>query len=556
VFNELLQDIKRYKKKGQLINQITRKCWETFKNPEQREKYRGFITCSSWLCFLANEVTQTNSNGEGGSEKIEDKELKPFINKINDILTFKELNKEEEGLQEGFIKAFRDAIGENTKDEKDKSLFKLLDFENNPPSDSAIRKAYRDLYDSEDIKRKNVERSPVAYLPISSSYIILEKFNSILEKSKKQVQNQDLTVCGLSAIEFHQTIHYLFIIACKYDGIFSDEEILNNLKSEKFKNIKDSLEKLRKVIKVLSWEKRELNREFKKLSAYLDKHSNPTYDLNPFYKKPIFTNKINGTTKYIIPSPYIFLFITKWIYWRDIDKNKFNNEIGKAYETYIGELLNYYKEQLPEIKNIKSLDGLENNSAKADFIVRTANYLFILECKNSLGLRSTIDKSSDNQTTLVKVLARISKAFQQCSHTKKLIIEKKTSEFKEWAEEKIYSLVIVNEDVLAEATILFAFYPEFSKQLEFKWGEFGILSCGEFETLVSSGNLENHAKICEENSKELLSKSDTSLEVKDILKALNLMSDKIFEYTSNSTFWEQYNKILDGFVTDPAKGLS
>lgn len=211
------------------------------------------------------------------------------------------------------------------------------------------------------------------------------------------------------------------------------------------------------------------------------------------------------------------------------------DKIGKALTKYIADVLKYYKAYAKEILNIKNLD-LEvlqapktkkgNKPPRADFIIETSNYIFIVECKNSLSLRTPLSKNEvKDLLPLLDSWGRMAGSFLQCLKSK----ENLTAE--DIKDRKVFTLIVTNETVLGEAAAFCGFYNQdiFTK-LGLRYGAMSIISVTQFENLVASGKLEAFAKECKKSADY----NSENVEFLQVNRALNI---GFKPYESDSSFW-------------------
>jgi hypothetical protein len=169
---------------------------------------------------------------------------------------------------------------------------------------------------------------------------------------------------------------------------------------------------------------------------------------------------------------------------------------------------------------------------RADFVVETNGYIFIIECKNSLGFRTPLSKSGDPQKNLLPLLqswGRIAGSFRQC------LVTKQTLTSAEIKGKKVFTLIVANETVLGEAAAFPGFYEQnIFKELGLKYGAMSIISVAQFENLIASGKLEEFAKECENNAKP--NYSPDYIEFLQVKEVLNLGFEP---HARDLSFWHQ-----------------
>ena len=99
------------------------------------------------------------------------------------------------------------------------------------------------------------------------------------------------------------------------------------------------------VLDKLSCAKEEAKRKLLDCEDYFSRNPSPRWNLNVFYNKPIYRQIIDDNTLYIIPSPYIAIFSTGWMFWSLLRQNNspqivqdlIAQNVGKALENYSNE---------------------------------------------------------------------------------------------------------------------------------------------------------------------------------------------------------------------------
>lgn len=514
-----------------LVYAITEQLWRIFLNKEENlerghRRSNRLIRCSPWICFIA----MGNNSGKHHhhpplSYKEITKETKfKLSQKMWQLIHLKDpmvLNSTPYPLKEhgkSFQISFRNYI-ESAKLKKSKLELELLelDLKEKTGEYPIAYKVYEYLHYAEDIRRLNLELEiKYSYLPVIRSMLIA-----------RQLPDYDkLTLDDISAERFHQVLNLIVKIAVECDGKFTQDKLYGLLHQEyKDSKSEDHLVSLKldidKVLEKLLC--KDINSSYQKLEENLKKNFlYPTYDLNPLYTTPIISHEMNGIMHYFIPSPYIFIFCTGWLFWT-LSKNKIDsNHIGNALNKYILLLLNHYK----EYNKIIEIIGLDDNNkeSRADFIIKTENYTVIIECKNSLGFRTPFDKNGKDLSSLFNCWNRITRSIKQCNSTKSQLLN-----------QKIFRLVVVNETVLGEAATYIGFYDvNIFNKLELQWGTFSIVSLPQFEYLIANNKLEQFVEECETRSEKV----PLDLHYNDIIEALNLLFDIDLSSNPNLSFWK------------------
>jgi len=215
-------------------------------------------------------------------------------------------------------------------------------------------------------------------------------------------------------------------------------------------------------------------------------------------------------------------------------KRDLSNSIGNSYANYVEDFLNFYSKT--KHFNPTTLDDvIKNETKKADFLIETENYIFVVECKNSSGLRAPFTNSDKEKHPIIDRFNRLNGALEQCI---------KTAEEKSLfsSGKKIFSFVVVNETVSGEGAAFFlAIYRKLLMSSKIQCGSFSILSISQFENLIISNNLESFAKECEEQFQKI--NHLTSVEFEDALSALG-MKFNFSKSTLDLSFFNLYIKRL------------
>ncbi len=225
-----------------------------------------------------------------------------------------------------------------------------------------------------------------------------------------------------------------------------------------------------------------------------------------------------------------------------------NDQIGKAYESYINDCLDHYfkkgKSKYYDLENEERrkivLKKYDNNTSRADFLIETDNYIFVIECKNSIGLRDPFYKSyihPKEPHPLFSTWNRLTGSFNQCFKTEKNLSETFLNKKK-----KIFYMVVVNEMVIAEPAVFgmcvyYAKDPLFISNLNLTFGKFSMVSLPVFDYLIASNSLEEFAQTCEEKGQLVYNESDENTLFNRICAALNIMPNVNKRY--DTSFWSE-----------------
>ena len=456
---------------------------------------------------------------------------------------------------------------------------------------------------SSDTRIKNKEIESSYYwsdpgLAVFKSLFLAIKLDSKLssEKIRKKLNNKNymsgfLKTHGFSSVEkFHEALFLVFEIFRNNKGVIKLKKVIihlkavNNIKKANFSEIEinDRVKDVLKIISFISITVDIIKSSYKYFKQKLTTKTVLLDSINPFYGKPILEYKENEESLFICPSLYLLLikinrlfFSLLYQYNQSLIKNyieiekeniekyikTINNEIGKSYEAYINDILRHYaekigyqffnlddeKQKISDGKRSKILQRIKDEKGGqipcADFIIETDNYIVIVECKNSIGLRDPFYKNyshPDEPHPLLSSWNRMHGSFLQCFKTKNNLHQDLTHKRK-----MIFYLVVVNEMVVAEAAVfgMYVYHAKLSHQsikideLDLKFGEFSMISLPMFDYLIASGSLENFAKTCEENAKLLYNEKDENKLFDRIEASLNILLKPIKHI--DPSFWKQ-----------------
>ncbi len=434
LLEELETELEKFSKQT-ILEDSTQLCWKNLgQEKHEDEDYRKFITCHPWIYFIA---ISNNINGvdnfirSGYYLTITDKTwlflerfldpqqycaelVKPFIYDLKRLLTeFKEyLN----------LKATKQ---NPDKPRPEKNYLVDLAF----LSPELRLKIFQCLTYANDTKTRNIEIEPKYS---ASQDTIIHRSLLLADKLKEQLQDLlnlndfiEKEIGFLSIDAFHQPLYDVFLLFYKnngiirlheLDGILSTVEDMYAVEGNRRIINRDDVIKL---LNLLSSSYEEINTAYHQFKINIKNKNTLLTKENPFFDKPIFKYEDNEDFLYICPSPYIFFVnigrLFSLLFYKHIQKLNNVREIevrnGKAYEAYINDILRHYDEKVgfqfynldDEKKKIK--DGSGSNILQkikdekgdqipcADFIIETDNYILIVECKNSIGLRDPFYKS-------------------------------------------------------------------------------------------------------------------------------------------------------------------
>lgn len=269
-------------------------------------------------------------------------------------------------------------------------------------------------------------------------------------------------------------------------------------------------ENVHKLLKLISISTTEINDKYQKYKKELK--NSLIYSENPLFQYPIIFEERLDREIFICPSPVLFLMSMMWLPAKLVIQNSAlknctnltNKLLGDALENYVGDTINFYKDQeKSEILNYKlineSEEGKNNGNKKADFIIETEGYIFIIELKSNFGLYN----SSSNPEVLFDQWDKQIEALQQCSSSRDKIDNPERK--------KIVCLAIVNENMCAEALIPLLIYDTYLKREEGTntgFGNYCIIPLMRFFKIIDSQSLESFAQYIEGLPEEELSESD------------------------------------------------
>lgn len=542
----LLNKIKKFRK-FELFNYLTKQCWNTFVNNEinkyqknndakSRKNIENFIRGVPWFCFLLfNKIENKNP------KNISKQNISELSTRIYIFLSNKYFNIDV-GIINKKVLEFKIYLEEMKKAENENhlSLSAIPDPDWHKICEAMLHESFISTCDyGIDIK--------YGYIGLARSLSIYNELEKELDTTKRiKLQNG----MGVDPLKFHQFLMLIFCLCTdKPFGMINQKCLRQKLKTRYpvFEEAKiDEIE--REIWKVLNLISHSENNIENDLDVFIDKYKSqlsPIHMYNSFFKFPFVC--INNNI-FISPSPYIFFFSTSWLFWVLINNKKLSNldnEIGRAVSRYIERLVLHFSNQNQFIKSIKNIDNYpkdiqksKSNTIKhADFLVETENYVFIIECKNSLGLRAPYDSTKKDGLEIIKRWDRISGAFKQCAVSQKTYGQ-------EYAHKKVFNLIVVNETVSAQIITwsMYAYYTDFLQEIGLKWGQIACVSFAQFENLVSTNSLEFFALNCEQQSEKLKLKKNEDINYHDFLSAMSI------EINTNSV-------IDDSFLKETIKQL-
>ena len=198
----------------------------------------------------------------------------------------------------------------------------------------------------------------------------------------------------------------------------------------------------------------------------LKKEFIPFTHFNPFMKKPLLRI---GNTIFLCPDFKCILAYASWGLLSEIrnvlessEKERFDTQRGIALEQYFAQFgLQRAEPKVPSSKKV--------TSSVADFFIKTPNRAYLVEVKNSLGLRSPIFKPKEH----IKLWIRLWHAYNQCVASK--------------GSEIAHFIIVVDETVLIEATSFFLF-AHHAKKIDIS--QVSLISASLFTDLILAEKLD------------------------------------------------------------------
>jgi hypothetical protein len=215
------------------------------------------------------------------------------------------------------------------------------------------------------------------------------------------------------------------------------------------------------------------------------------YEFNPLKRHPIIiTDSEKDNEKYIIPSLADFLYATsEGLYYVLLDrlaaehKEKLFRLLGKAFETYIGELITVYNVDLFSRarligEQVYQVGGSQARSA--DWLLVSDQTIFQIECKkrklNTYGKAGVEGKDRKGITAFLKSVAEeVDKFYKKEDHIKQGLLNEIT-----YKEQKFLNIIIYLDEMFSINQ--YGRY-EIKKHMKNQMDNFYILGCWEFEVL-------------------------------------------------------------------------
>jgi hypothetical protein len=152
-----------------------------------------------------------------------------------------------------------------------------------------------------------------------------------------------------------------------------------------------------------------------KLTDKAERHID--YDFFYYYdslkKYPLILTKIDGQDTHICPIPtYLYWRTTDGVYYELLGQKGFDQALGEAFKTYIGEVINKQKYS----RSLVTLDGdtfIAKGLPKPDWIMIDTDTALFIECKSK---RMTIDAKNEHSFTPVTEaqLQKLAESVIQC----------------------------------------------------------------------------------------------------------------------------------------------
>ena len=583
LLNELETDLGSFSKQS-ILEEGTRYCWVTLNKQNEKDEY--FIRAFNWFCFIAiaKGIDSYSQDFMNENRRLElATKLIDFLTKAIDPQNCRKLiDPFVHDLDRLSLQFANYLIEKKIRDNHLQNLHSL--------SKEERVKIFQCLTYASDTKIKNMEVESRYYwsdpgLAVKKSLFLAERLDTQLnnEKIRKKLNNKSYVnnFCndklGCSSIhKFQERLFLIFEIFRYNQGIVKGNEIATYLKNFQENNLdKKEIELLEKdilrIIVCISITDGDIklayNDHFKR---NLRKKETLFDNQNPFYDKPIFQYEKDERIIFICPSPYLLLIkigqlfsllfyqynqsLLKNVIGEDEKNNiekdvrRVNDQIGKAHESYINDCLDHYSKKgkfeyydlEKEERRKITLKKNEQHKSRADFLIETNNYIFLVECKNSIGLRDAFYKPyihPKEPHPLFSTWNRLTGSFNQCYETENNLSETFLDKGK-----KVFYLVVVNEMVLAEAAVfgMYVYYakdPLFISNLNLTFGKFSMVSLPVFDYLIASDSLEKFVQTCEEKAQLVYNESDENTLFNRICAALNIMSNVNKKY--DTSFWSE-----------------
>jgi len=498
----------------EIVSRFAKKNWTIFKNRETNTK-RNFVTAASWLCFIA--IGSRNPHGLDAPTQQQEEELVQML-----LDAFECINELGYSLQivEGLVKQLMSSSGNTILEKNEEKLRNLLS--------NFCHEAHSRLLNRE------IDTKYTGVIPLCRPLLILNEAEKIApEKLNKTLEKEFGTASGEKLCQLLYLVLKIFI---NQNGIINSATLASDDNIQDIAQTPEEVNELKSSILILlerlSSTKEDIENSYKNFKEHIKARKILLHDANPFYNKPFCKLIFNGEQIFICPSPYVFLWSLSWLPISKIDfsRNKNNRDI---FAGYVKGFLEYYLGDITDLDEGESC----NSEEKADFLIETENYIFIIECKNSLSLRTPpTNEAKDEKSPIADRFKRINKGISQCNSTQE---SKKLDD----TGKIIFTLIITNETVLAEPVAFFlAACRGQLNGFKGRCGEFSVLSISQFENLVISGNLEKFAKECKSHFQK-----HEDLSLVEFREALKILGFDFFERQDEDldlSFFDEANKRL------------
>ncbi len=325
-------------------------------------------------------------------------------------------------------------------------------------------------------------------------YLFTEVFNARTDLKEKIDQNLGLEFFDLLKIGTCIFSHF----SPRSQGFATSFEI-RNYTTTTIEELKPLLTEgnIKKFLSIFSADQEEFKKENKKyeISDLLLKK----YEFNPLKRFPVVkTNSEKENRKFIIPSLSDFIYgCFEGVYYVLLDrldtsdKNALFQELGNAFEKYIGELIQNYNLPLfsrAELLSEQTYKDGRNEVKSADWLLISDKYIFQIECKKrKLDNYSRAGIEDEDKTGINTFLQSIAKELDK--------FPKKETHIKDGKVEKIayQDQGFINIIVYLDEMFVLNQYArkEIKTKMKSPNDNFYILGCYEFEMLCQHANDKN-----------------------------------------------------------------
>jgi hypothetical protein len=351
--------------------------------------------------------------------------------------------------------------------------------------------------------------------------IIFRSYSVLTTLSQKIELNPALEFLGFKSLkEFYTPLLLLLESLLQRHGFFDLEQLNISLDNDpqrfKEQKIKDLINN---VIKHASFDRNFLESQYQKMRTASSQENFISFNsFNPFLRKPLL--KISKT-EFLCPDPQCLLAYAFWglsselrNQLKDKDKKELDTEMGNALEGHFKQF--GLQPAKPKDSGIK-----KETPSRADFFIKTERGTYIIEVKNSLGLRSPLFEPKE----LLKIWARTWHAYNQCMASQ----ESETAHF----------VIVVGETILLEATTFFLF-AHHAKKMDLQ--KISLVSASLFESLICSKDLDKFVDLQKERAENFIQNPI----YENLIKWIE--SEQDFVVANNQKLEEYYVPIRDELV--------